>query len=90
MIIDYRPRLSIDVPKEIFDRLNHLLGGWRIRGQLFRAITIDLVELLEKMDQEQRRFFIVSIIERDVGITKYIKTIGKAEDEAKRYKDLDT
>ena len=87
-MLESRTRLSIDVPFDIFTKLNDLLGEWRIKNQLFRKITLDLIKAMEMMTPDQRRFFIVSIIEGDLEITQYIKSVKKAQDAAERYKKI--
>jgi len=78
---DYRPRLSIVVPEDVFNRLNNLLEGWRIKNALFEKITKDLVDVMERMTPQQRRFFIVSIVEGHLEPEQYIKSVKKVLEE---------
>jgi len=87
---DYRPRLSIDLPEDLFNKLNDLLGEWRIKNHLYRKITEDLVKAMEKMDATQRRFFIVSILSGEVEAEQYIKSIKDANSATEKFKKVDT
>lgn len=87
---DSRPRLSVDLPWELYNKLNNLLGDWRIKSRLFRAISFELVRVMERMDAKQREFFLVSILEGDIEIEKYIKQIKKAKDAAEKFKEVDS
>lgn len=78
---DYKPRLSIVLSSEVHNRLNELLGGWRVKNALFEKITVDLVKVMEKMTPKQRKFFIVSIIEGHLEPEQYIKSVKKALEE---------
>lgn len=78
---DYRPRLSIVLSQSTFERLNNVLGAWRVKNALFEKITNDLVKVMEKMTEKQRRFFIVSIVEGHLEPEEYIKSVKKAMEE---------
>jgi hypothetical protein len=75
---DYRPRLSIVLDQETHDKLNELLGGWRIKNALFEKVTRDLIAVMEKLTPEQRRYLIVSVVEGHLQPEVYMKSIRKA------------
>lgn len=73
-----RSRLSIDLPEDLHQSLNKLLGGWRIKRALYEKITVDIVNLLQKIDEGQRRNFIVAILDDYLTIEDYSKDIKEA------------
>ena len=83
-----RSRLSIDLPSETFEDLNSLMGDLRVKSRLFKAIVVDFIECLRKFTPEERLFFICSVIEGDLKLENYSKTIRKAKDAAERLKNL--
>jgi len=74
---EYRPRLSIVLDESTHNKLNELLEGWRIKNALFEKIACDLVEVMDRMTPQQRRFFIVSIVEGHLEPEQYIKSVKK-------------
>lgn len=87
-VYDYRPRLSIDLPEDLFNRLNNILGGWRIKNHLYRKITEDLIKVMEKMDHSQRRFFLSHILSGDVEAEEYIKSVKEAKVATEKFKKV--
>ena len=80
----YRPRLSIDIDEELFNKLNDLIGDLRLKSKLYQKITYDLVRALELMTPRQRTFFILSVVDSKITIEEYCKGIREAKDEAKK------
>ena len=66
---DYRPRLSIEVPKEVKDRLGALMphGTQKI---VFNLIVMDLIELLEEHGSGK---IIGAFIQRDITLKDLLK-----------------
>ena len=78
-----RSRLSIELPFELHTRLNNLLAGWRIKNRLFKALTIEIVELMEKMTPHQRRVFIVAILESKIKMNEWSEIVKEGTDDVK-------
>ena len=74
---NYRPRLSIELPQDLKDELDKLLGGWRVKNLLYNKITEDLVKVMNKMTVKQRRLFIVGIVEGHFKPKDYLKSMSK-------------
>ena len=74
---NYRPRLSIELPLDLKMELDDLLGGWRVKNALFAKVTADLVLVMRRMTEKQRRLFIVAIVEGHLKPEEYLKTVGK-------------
>ena len=74
---NYRPRLSIELPLDLKLELDAMLGGWRVKNALYTKITIDLVEVMKKLSEKQRRLFIVAIVEGHLKPEEYLKTVRK-------------
>jgi len=77
-----KSRLSIDLPTKMHNKLNELLGGWRIKRALYEKITYDLIVVLEKLDEEQRKHFIVSIVYSYIEPKEYSPTLRKIINES--------
>ena len=71
MIKEHGPRLSVEMPEDLYKEFNDLIGTWRIRAALFRKIVYDLVIRMRKMTPSQRRLFIVSIVEGEISIEEW-------------------
>ena len=88
-------RLSIDLPIELHNELNTLLGGWRIKRALYHKITEDLVKTLNRLTPKERTQFLVGIIDGFVSLgdfssitpkdTNEVKDKSKAENEDKTF-----
>lgn len=78
---DHRSRISIEIPFDLHNRLNDLLAGWRIKNRLYKALTVELVDMMEKMNAHQRRVFIVAIVESKIGLNEWSKTVREATNE---------
>ena len=79
--IDYRPRLSIVLDEDTARELNELLGEWRIKNRLYLKITKDLIKVLRQMTPQQRRSFIVAILDSELKIEEYQLTVRKVKGE---------
>lgn len=78
-----RCRLSIELPYKLHNKLNDLLEGWRIKNRLFKALTVEIVELMDKMTPHQRRVFIVAIIESKIKLSEWSDTVKEGVSDAK-------
>ena len=74
---NYRPRLSIELPLDLKLELDAMLGGWRVKNALYTKITIDLVKVMKRLSEKQRRLFIVAIVEGHLKPEEYLKTVRK-------------
>jgi len=74
---NYRPRLSIELPLDLKLELDDMLGGWRVKNALYSKITSDLVKVMKKMSEKQRRLFIVAIVEGHLKPEEYLRTVGR-------------
>ena len=74
---NYRPRLSIELPLDLKLELDTMLGGWRVKNALYTKITIDLVKVMKRLSEKQRRLFIVAIVEGHLKPEEYLKTVRK-------------
>ena len=72
---NYRPRLSIELPLDLKLELDAMLGGWRVKNALYTKITIDLVKVMKRLSEKQRRLFIVAIVEGHLKPEEYLKTV---------------
>lgn len=80
---EWRPRLSITVSAEDFNKLNDLLGDWRIKSRLYQKMTRDLVAVMEKMSKEDRLTFIVAILEDEIKTEDWFKAMKGAKNAIK-------
>lgn len=78
-----RCRLSIELPYRLHNRLNELLAGWRIKNRLFKALTVEIVEIMEKMSPHQRNIFIVAIVESKLKLNEWSETVKEGMNESK-------
>ncbi len=78
---NYRPRLSVELPLDLKFELDAMLGGWRIKTALYSKITADIVKVMRKMSEKQRRLFIVAIVEGHLKPEEYLKTVGRIIEE---------
>ena len=83
---DDRPRISFDLPRDLLDDFNELLGGWRIKNALFSRVVEDLVKAMKKMPPKMRRLYIISIV--DEGVDNYIKIIKEAADAVEGHEEV--
>ncbi|KKN73973.1 hypothetical protein LCGC14_0395380 [marine sediment metagenome] len=78
-----RCRLSIELPYQLHNKLNDLLEGWRIKNRLYKALTVEIVEIMDKMTSHQRRVFIVAIIESKIKLSEWSDTVKEGMNDAK-------
>lgn len=71
---DYKPRLSIDITQEQYDRLQTLVP-WGLRRQLFSFIIDDLLNLIET----QGEAVIAVVLTRSLKPREVIKLMKDAE-----------
>lgn len=79
-----RSRLSIEIPFDLHTRLNDLLAGWRIKNRLFKALTVEIVEIMEKMTPHQRKVFIVGILESKITMDEWSNVVKEGMDDASK------
>ena len=78
-----RRRLSIDLPTEMFNKLNDLIGDLRIKSQVYQTITMSLINNLENLSQSDRNIFLVSVIDSKVNIEDWCKKVKEAKSAVK-------
>ena len=75
---EYRPRLSIVLPEELFNQLNEEIGVHGLKNQLFVSLVKQLVTVMRKMNRHQKNVLIAAIIEEKIGMKEWSKTVREA------------
>jgi len=71
---DYRPRLSVDLTEEQYNRLSALIP-WGLKQKLFSTIVDDLITVIEKHGNSA----VAAIIGRAVKSGEYLLTERKED-----------
>lgn len=78
---DWRPRLSIEINEEQFNKLQRLIP-WGVKNQIFKVIIDDLIKALEKDSQ----LVIGAFLSRRLGLTDILSK-GKEKNGGKDVSD---
>lgn len=71
---DYKPRLSVNISQEQFNRVSRLIP-WGVKHRFIQAILDDILDVLE----EHGDIAIAAIINKNIGIIDIIKAAQKRD-----------
>ncbi len=74
----YRPRLSVEIPEELKNRLDKLIR-WGQLKHVIEPIIRDLVESLELLDPAEREMALAAIIGKRLKPKDFIESLREEE-----------
>jgi len=67
-----------------------MMGGLKVKNQLFVVLSKQLVRVMKKMDSHQRRIFMVGIIEDKIGVEEWCQPVKSVQEVESAVKELET